>query len=73
MNEIKKTPIYRFTGAGNNFVVLDGRGKDMASWRGVSRVQELCRQFRTDGMMILETAEAWTLPWIFTIPTEAAA
>ena len=57
MNEIKNTPIYRFTGAGNNFVVLDGRGKDMAPWRDVSRVQELCRQFRTDGLMMLETAE----------------
>ena len=57
MNEIKNTPIYRFTGAGNNFVVLDGRGKDMASWREVPRIQMLCRQFRTDGMMILETAE----------------
>ena len=57
MNEIKNTPIYRFTGAGNNFVVLDGRGKDMAPWREVPRIQMLCRQFRTDGMMILETAE----------------
>ena len=57
MNEIKNTPIYRFTGAGNNFVVLDGRGKDMASWREVPRIQMLCSQFRTDGMMILEMAE----------------
>jgi diaminopimelate epimerase len=57
MNEIKNTPIYRFTGAGNNFVVLDGRGKDMAPWREVPRIQMLCRRFRTDGLMILETAE----------------
>ena len=45
--------LYKFTGAGNNFVVLDGRGRDMASYRAVDRIQALCRQYSTDGLMIL--------------------
>ena len=45
--------LYKFTGAGNNFVVLDGRGRDMAPYRAVDRIQALCRQYQTDGLMIL--------------------
>ena len=45
--------LYKFTGAGNNFVVLDGRGRDMAPYRAVDRIQALCRQYSTDGLMIL--------------------
>ena len=49
-------PLYLFTGAGNNFVVLDGRGRDMAPYRAVERIQSLCRELSTDGLMILDTA-----------------
>ena len=48
--------IYIFTGAGNNFVVLDGRGQDMAPYRVVDRIQALCRKYHTDGLMILDDA-----------------
>ena len=47
--------LYHFTGAGNNFVVLDGRGVDMTAFRQTVRIQELCRQYNTDGLMILDT------------------
>ena len=46
---------YHFTGAGNNFVVLDGRGADVSAFRETSRIVELCRQYGTDGLMILDT------------------
>lgn len=47
--------LYHFTGAGNDFVVLDGRGVDMAAFRETGRIQALCRQYGTDGLMILDT------------------
>lgn len=45
--------IFKFSGAGNDFVVLDGRQGTMEAFRQPSRIGELCRQFRTDGLMIL--------------------
>ena len=45
--------VFLFTGAGNNFVVLDGRQGGMDAFRQVARISELCRQFATDGLMIL--------------------
>jgi len=44
------------SGAGNDFVVMDGRGKEMDEFREAERIRELCREFRTDGLMILDTA-----------------
>ena len=52
INKMSKT-LYIFTGAGNNFVVLDGRKADMTPFRHPSRITELCRRYRTDGLMIL--------------------
>ena len=46
------------SGAGNDFVVLDGRGADMDGFRRPERIEELCREFRTDGLMILDDAGA---------------
>ena len=46
------------SGAGNDFVVLDGRGADMDGFRRPERIAELCREFRTDGLMILDDAGA---------------
>ena len=54
MSNIQNT-LYIFTGAGNNFVVLDGRGRDMQEYRNPSRITELCREHHTDGLMILDT------------------
>ena len=47
--------LFHFTGAGNDFVVLDGRGVDMAAFRETGCIQALCRQYGTDGLMILDT------------------
>ena len=45
--------IYTFTGAGNNFVVIDGRQGGVDEFRQVPRITKLCRQYQTDGLMIL--------------------
>ena len=45
--------IYHFSGAGNDFVVIDGREGDVSAYREVPRIQALCREFKTDGLMIL--------------------
>ena len=50
MSEIK---LYRMSGAGNDFVVLDGRGVDVSGFRQPERIAGLCREYRTDGLMIL--------------------
>ena len=47
--------LYKFTGAGNNFVVIDGRKGDVSEYRQVPRIQELCAKYETDGLMILTT------------------
>ena len=45
--------IYHFSGAGNDFVVIDGREGDVSAFREVSRIQALCKEHKTDGLMIL--------------------
>ena len=45
--------IYHFSGAGNDFVVIDGREGDVSAFREVSRIQALCKEYKTDGLMIL--------------------
>ena len=50
-----KTP-HIFTGAGNNFVVFDGREGGMDEYRQPERIQALCHEYRTDGLMILTEA-----------------
>ena len=55
--------LYKYTGAGNDFIILDGRGVDLSSYREPSRIAELCDRscgisregFRTgsDGLIIL--------------------
>ena len=46
-------PAYKFSGAGNDFVVLDGRKADVSAYRRKERIGELCKKYRTDGLMIL--------------------
>jgi diaminopimelate epimerase len=41
------------SGAGNDFVVLDGRSVDVSGLRQPERIAELCREYKTDGLMIL--------------------
>ena len=45
--------LYHFSGAGNNFIVLDGRSADMSAYRTPERIVALCTQYHTDGLMIL--------------------
>ena len=46
--------LYEYSGAGNNFVVLDGRKEDVSAFRAPERVRALCKERHTDGLMILE-------------------
>ena len=48
--------IYHFSGAGNDFVVIDGREGDVSAFREVPRIEALCREYKTDGLMILGPA-----------------
>lgn len=48
--------LYTMSGAGNLFVVLDGRKGDAGAYRGQARIRELCREYGTDGLMILSDA-----------------
>ena len=45
--------IYHFSGAGNDFVVIDGREGDVSAFREVPRIEALCQEYKTDGLMIL--------------------
>ena len=45
--------IYHFSGAGNDFVVIDGREGDVSAFREVPRIEALCKEYKTDGLMIL--------------------
>ena len=46
--------VCKFSGAGNDFVVLDGRKGGMDVFREPVRIGELCREYHTDGLMILD-------------------
>ena len=50
---MKKTILYKFSGAGNDFVVIDGREGDVSAFREVPRIEALCKEYKTDGLMIL--------------------
>lgn len=52
INKMSAT-MHIFTGAGNDFVVIDGRKGDADKYRQVPVIQELCSKFSTDGLMIL--------------------
>ena len=45
--------IYHFSGAGNDFVVIDGREGNVSAFREVARIEALCKEYKTDGLMIL--------------------
>ena len=80
---MKKTVLYKFSGAGNDFVVIDGREGDVSEYREVPRIEALCREFKTDGLMILgmpgempRSISPWNLsisPWSSITPTAPAA
>ena len=75
MNNIQRT-LYLFTGAGNNFVVIDGRKGDVRAYREVPRIKELCAKYKTDGLMILHMAgdarnKSENDDWLLKIPGQA--
>lgn len=45
--------IYKFSGAGNDFVLVDGRDGGVERFREAETIGELCRKYATDGLMIL--------------------
>ena len=45
--------LHKYSGAGNDFVVLDGRAEDVSAYRMPERIAALCGQYGTDGLMIL--------------------
>ena len=53
-----ETKLYKFSGAGNDFVVIDGREGDVSAFREVPRIEALCQEFKTDGLMILGSGDA---------------
>jgi diaminopimelate epimerase len=67
INKMAKTP-YIFTGAGNNFVVFDGREGGMEEYRQPERIQALCREYATDGLMILTEVDAYDFSMEFYNP-----
>ena len=50
--------IYHFSGAGNDFVVIDGREGDVSAFREELLIQALCQAHKTDGLMILGSGNA---------------
>ncbi len=53
-----ETKLYKFSGAGNDFVVIDGREGDVSAFREIARIESLCKEFKTDGFMILGDGDA---------------
>jgi len=51
--------LYRYSGAGNSFMVADGRAEDAASLREVAEIQRICSENGTDGLMILGQTEGY--------------
>lgn len=47
---------FKYSGAGNVFVVMDGRKAGLKQFRQPSAISELCRKYSADGLMILTRA-----------------
>lgn len=50
--------MFKYSGAGNTFVVLDGLEKDVSSYRLPGAIRDICRENGTDGLMILSCSES---------------
>lgn len=48
---------WKYSGAGNSFIVLDGRNADCSPYREAERIARICSLHGTDGLMILSPAE----------------
>ena len=45
--------LHKYSGAGNDFMVLDGRTEDVSPYRSPASISAICGKCGTDGMMIL--------------------
>lgn len=50
--------LYRYSGAGNSFVVVDARNIDASRYKRKDIVHTLCLLHGTDGLMVLESSKA---------------
>ena len=50
--------LHKYSGAGNSFVVVDGRGGDAERYTQEEVIRTLCRKHGTDGLMILESSDS---------------
>ena len=53
--------LYHFSGAGNNFLLLDGRTADLSAYCTPEHIVALCNQYHTDGLMILGVGADFTM------------
>ena len=60
--------IHHFSGAGNDFVVIDGRQGDVSQYRDIAQIKALCKEFKTDGLMILGEAPGYDFAMEFFNP-----
>ena len=56
METVLTSDIYLFTGAGNRFVICDGRRGGRTPSTEAALARDLCRKYGTDGMMVLDEA-----------------
>lgn len=49
--------MYRYSGAGNSFIVIDGRDVEIPRFRKPGTIHALCLINRTDGLMILDKSD----------------
>jgi len=49
---------YKYSGAGNTFVVIDGRKTEVSRFRKKDVIHALCLQYGTDGLMILDESSS---------------
>lgn len=51
--------LHKYSGAGNDFIVIDGRDADVSAFRRPERISALCEEYFTDGLMILSRSERY--------------
>ena len=49
--------LHKYSGAGNDFVVLDGRTEDVSAFRTPEHISFFCKKYGTDGLMILNEGD----------------
>jgi len=60
--------LYHYTGAGNNFLIADGRGRDCSMLEDAVSIVELCKEYKTDGLMVMESSNEYDFKMLFFNP-----